>query len=102
MNQEQFTLREIIQQRFEELDAHIAALDAVTIRSEVPSFLTTYADLRRRYEFEAFRENLEELQERVIVVEKYQTVMRFVIRQIVSVVVTVLTILLVGRLFLHG
>jgi hypothetical protein len=93
MNQEQFTLREIIQQRFEELDSHIAALDAVTVKHDIPSFLTTYNDLKTRYEFEALSESLGELEDRLVMVESYQTVQRFVIRQIVVVGFTVLLVI---------
>jgi len=89
MNQEKFTLRELIQQRFEELDAHIAALDAVTIRTDIPSFLTTYSDLKLRYELEALSESLNELESRIVKLEDYQTVQRFAIRQIVVVAFTV-------------
>jgi len=94
MNQEKFTLRELIQQRFEELDAHIAALDAVTIRTDIPSFLTTYSDLKLRYELEALSESLNELESRIVKLEDYQTVQRFVVRQIVVVLFTIALVVL--------
>jgi hypothetical protein len=94
VNKEQLTLREVIQQRFEELDAHIAALDAVTIKSQVPSFLTTYSDLHLRYEIEGLLEKLDEFDARCTELEKYQTVQRFVIRQIVSVLITAVIVAL--------
>lgn len=102
MNQEQFTLREIIQQRFEELDSHIAALDAVTVKNDIPSFLTTYNDLKTRYEFEALSESLNELEDRLVVVESYQTVQKFVVRQIVTIAFTIVLVALgfaLSRLF---
>jgi len=89
MNQEQLTLRQVIEQRFEELGDHIAALDAVSIKTDIPSFLTTYSDLRLKYEREALLESLNELEDRVVILEQYQTIQRFVIRQIVVVLFTI-------------
>jgi len=92
MNQEQYTLREIIQQRFEELDAHISALDAVTVKNDIPSFLNTYGGLKSRYELEALGEGLKELEDRLVAIEGYQSVQKFAIRQIVTVLFTTLLI----------
>ena len=90
MNQEQHTLREIIQQRFEELDAHISALDAVSSKTSIPSFLNTYSNLKARYETEGIVEGLKELEDRIVALENYQTIYRFATRQIITVLCTVL------------
>lgn len=92
MNQEQYTLREIIQQRFEELDAHISALDAVTSKTSIPSFLNSYSSLKTKYELEALAESMKELEDRIIMLEGYQTVQKFAIRQIVTILFTALLV----------
>lgn len=92
MNQDQYTLREIIQQRFEELDAHISALDAVTTKTSIPSFLNTYGSLKLKYELDALTEAIKELEDRIVIMENYQTVQRFAVRQIVTILFTALLV----------
>jgi len=94
VNQEQYTLREIIQQRFEELDAHIAALDAVSSKTSIPSFLNTYSSLKARHEVEGLIEGQKELEDRIVALENYQTIHRFATRQIITVLCTVLLVAL--------
>jgi len=99
VNQQTETLREIITTRFRELEDHLAALEKISGHSIPGNLFQDYLINQIRYELYSLSESLEEIEERLVILETYQTFIRFASRQtavvIVSVGVTFLMILLV-------
>jgi len=95
VNDAKQTLREVIEARFLELSDHLAALEVVTGRNVPGSLFHDYQVNQLRYEMASFFESCEELEERVVALERYQSFLRLAIRQVAVVVVSVSVAVLV-------
>jgi len=81
VNNETQTLREIINTRFLELGDHIAALDSILKQTE-PTKSSYYFKIdKASYDIAALLEGLEEIEQRLIAIEKYESNVRFIVRQ---------------------
>jgi len=97
VNKETETLRQIIKVRFQELEDHMVALEKISGHPTPGPMFSDYLVNQLRYEMSSLSESLEELEERIVTLETYQTFIRFASRQITVVTVSVsLAILLIS------
>jgi len=89
VNTETKTLREIIKVRFQELEDHLVALEKLSGHPTPGPMFSDYLINQLRYEMSSLSESLEELEERLVILETYQTFIRFASRQITVVAVSV-------------